>query len=126
MNEFVRDQWSNIIPKDSTAAKPYDEQDLTQDKILELALHHPMIFNYVRFWREGKLTWEQVNYAIILSLVDRNTDLMKDLLALSQKATPGITINLSDVDSSALSQLANLPRKKKPCTGDDNSSDTSH
>ncbi len=93
--------------------QPYNEADLNRNRIFELALHHPLIANYVAIWRRGELTWEQVNYAIILARIERNTELMGDLMNLRDRVSPVAFLRAEDIDPARLSQIANLPPTKR-------------
>lgn len=89
------------------------EEDLTREKIMELARLHPVVAHYYTLWEMKRLTWEQASYGIILALIERNTSLTKDLLALrTTSLTP--VLHFNEIPDDMLSQAANLPQGKLP------------
>lgn len=89
-------------------SNPINIDDFTQDKILELAGYHVAIAHFVRLWERKELTWEQCCYGIIFALLERNTDLTKDLMAFTQlKYIP--TLKVKDIPPETISQIANYP-----------------
>lgn len=84
------------------------EDDLTREKIVELARLHPVVAHYYALWKLKRLTWEQASYGIILALIERNTSLAKDLLAL-RHASLFPVFRLNKTHDDVLRQAANLP-----------------
>lgn len=85
------------------------EDDLTKERIIELARLHPVVAHYYCLWEMKRLTWEQANYGIILALIERNTSMAKDLLALHKTSFSPV---LSEISKDMLDQVANLPKGK--------------
>lgn len=87
------------------------EEDLTREKIIELAKLHPVVAHYLTLWQMKRLTWEQASYGIILALIERNTSLTKDMLTLRTTSfTPFVKVD--EIPNDMLSQSANLLERK--------------
>lgn len=87
------------------------EDDLTREKIVELAKLHPVIAHYYCLWEMKRLTWEQANYGIILALIERNKSLLNDLLTVRITHLAPV-LDSSKIPDDMLSQAANLPEKE--------------
>lgn len=62
--------------------------DLTREKIFELAKRDPIVQRAVDLWRRKEVSWEQATYMMILQMSDRHSRLLDEHLKLADSSPP--------------------------------------